>query len=351
MGWRNLPGGRGAAISILCLAAAVLPSIAPASRLAGFPSAASSDSAAAAAPTPAPDTSAPPEPPVQLVLGELTNRSAPVPAGPTTFVPILLYHYIRINPNPADRVGFNLSTPPAMFFAQMQYLSDHSFHVLSLHQAVEAIRQHRPLPSRPVVLTFDDGYADFLTAAVPAMRAHGFTATDFVISGRMGVTGFMSPAQVLAADGMGFNIGAHTVDHYALAALPPARASWEMRQSKLALESLLGHPVIDFAYPYGSYNAYDTTEARRLGFETAASTLTGMVHTAGQLMFLSRVRIGGAMSLSTYARLIGGPAPSHAESTAAGPAPSPTPTPTRVPTATPSALPIATPSKSPALVR
>jgi len=252
--------------------------------------------------------SAPPASPALLAL-ELTSKKAPIPAGPSTVIPILLYHYIRVNPVPTDRVGFNLSTPPAMFAAQMQYLDDHGFHVMSLHAAVLAIRQHQPLPSRPVVITFDDGYADFFTAAVPVMRAHGFTATEFVISGRMDVPGFLSATQVQAADQMGFTIGAHTVDHYALAGLAPARASWEMRHSKLALESLLGHPVIDFAYPYGSYNSYAIGQAVALGFETAVSTLTGNVHTAAQLMYLSRLRVGGAMSLATFAHMVGGPAP------------------------------------------
>jgi len=52
-------------------------------------------------------------------IGELASGAAPSPSGPTTYVPILLYHYIRINPNPGDRVGFGLSTPPAMFRAEM----------------------------------------------------------------------------------------------------------------------------------------------------------------------------------------------------------------------------------------
>src|SRR4030088_3603267 len=103
-----------------------------------------------------------------------------------------------------------------------------------------AIKNHSGLPSRPVVLTFDDGYADFFTAAVPVLQSHGFTATSFVITGRMGRGGFMTPNQVVAADGMGFTIGAHTVDHVPLAAQPATRASWEIRQSKLTLEGLLG---------------------------------------------------------------------------------------------------------------
>jgi peptidoglycan/xylan/chitin deacetylase (PgdA/CDA1 family) len=259
-----------------------------------------------------------PPSPQPLIIAELIPKKAPVPSGPVTYVPILYYHYIRVNPNPRDRVGFSLSTPPAMFRAQMQYLADHGFHVISLHEAVVAVRNHSGLPSRPVVLTFDDGYADFFTAAVPVLQSHGFTATSFVISGRMGRGGFMTPSQVVAADGMGFTIGAHTVDHVALAAQPPARAVWEMRQSKLALEELLGHPIVDFAYPYGSFNPYDMAQAKTLGFETAVSTLYGSLHSAGQLFELSRMRIGGGLPLTSFAHVVGGPPPTAAEVLLAG---------------------------------
>ena len=254
----------------------------------------------------------------QLLADELQPSRAPLPAGPVTWVPILYYHYIRINPNPRDRVGFGLSTPPAMFAMQMQYLADHGFHVISLHQAVLAIRNHSGLPSRPVVLTFDDGYADFFTTAIPILRSHAFTATDFVISGRMGRYSFMTPSQVLAADRMGFTVGAHTVDHVALAAQLPGRASWEIRASKSMLESLLGHPVLDFAYPYGSFNQYDEAQARADGFECAVSTLYGAYHSAGQLFYLSRERIGGGLTLASFANIVGGPLPTTAELHGAG---------------------------------
>jgi len=248
-----------------------------------------------------------------LLLGVLTSRKASIPAGPVTYVPVLYYHYIRVNPNPRDRVGFGLSTPPAAFRAQMQYLADHGFHVIPLHQAVVAIQHHSALPSRPVVLTFDDGYADFFTTAVPILQSHGFTATSFVISGRMGWGGYMTPSQIVATDGIGFTIGAHTVDHVALAAQAPARASWEMKQSELTLEALLGHPVLDFAYLYGSFNGYDLAQAKSLGFETAVSTLSGTWHAAAQLFELSRVRVGGGLPLASFAHLLGGPPPTAAE--------------------------------------
>jgi peptidoglycan/xylan/chitin deacetylase (PgdA/CDA1 family) len=266
-----------------------------------------------------------PTPTAAALLGELVAKKAPLPLGPVTYVPILYYHYIRINPNPRDRVGFGLSTPPAAFRAQMQYLADHGFHVVSLHQAVMAIHDHGRLPSRSLVLTFDDGYADFFSNAVPILQSYGFTATSFVITGRMGWGGYMTPSQIVAADNMGFTIGAHTVDHVALAAQVPARASWEIRQSKLTLETLLGHPVRDFAYPYGSFNLYDMAQARSLGFETAVSTVPGTWHSSGQLFELSRVRVGGGLPLASFANLVGGPRPTSAELAGAGAPTSPTP--------------------------
>jgi peptidoglycan/xylan/chitin deacetylase (PgdA/CDA1 family) len=281
------------------------------------------------------------------VLAEVAPSKAPVPFGPATYVPILYYHYIRINPNPRDRTGFSLSTPPAMFRSQMQYLANHGFHVISLHDAVVAIRNHSSLPSRPIVLTFDDGYADFFTTAIPILQSHGFTATTFVITGRMGWGGFMTPDQVVAADGMGFSIGAHTVDHVMLAGQAPARATWEMNQSKLTLEALLGHPVLDFAYPYGSFNQYDMAQAKSLGFETAASTMYGAVHSAGQLFELSRMRIGGGLPLTYFAHVVGGPQPTSEDFNGTGGSTTTAPTPTPAPAPNPTPIPWPTPTPSP----
>jgi peptidoglycan/xylan/chitin deacetylase (PgdA/CDA1 family) len=198
-----------------------------------------------------------------------------------------------------------------------------------------------------VVLTFDDGYADFFTTAVPILQSHGFTATTFVITGRMGWGGYMTPSQIVAADGMGFTIGAHTVDHVALAAQAPARASWEIKQSKQTLEALLGHPVLDFAYPYGSFNLYDMAQAKGVAFETAVSTLPGAWHAAAQLFELSRVRIGGGLPLAYFANLVGGPPPTSAELASAGAAPTSAPATSPTPGASPTSSPPAPPTPSP----
>src|SRR5437763_2351139 len=95
---------------------------------------------------------------------ELRPRQAPttavpqavIPPGlPSVHVPILEYHYIRVNPNPRDRLGFNLSVTPASFKAQMSWLSAHQYHAIDLADLRAYLAGQVYLPSRPVVLTFD----------------------------------------------------------------------------------------------------------------------------------------------------------------------------------------------------
>jgi peptidoglycan/xylan/chitin deacetylase (PgdA/CDA1 family) len=228
----------------------------------------------------------------------------------TTYVPVLMYHYIRINRNPRDRMGFALSVTPAMFHAQLDYLARNHFRVLGLQDVAWAMRTQHPLPPRSVVLTFDDGYADFYSAAAPELRKYGFTATTYVVTGFVGRPGYLTWPQVSELDHQGFTIGAHTVHHVALGRLPLAQASWEMAQCRATLEAVLGHPVTQLAYPFGSFTGAVARRARDLGFETATSTLPGAWHPGWELWSLHRLRVSGYASLWDFARLVGGPSPS-----------------------------------------
>jgi peptidoglycan/xylan/chitin deacetylase (PgdA/CDA1 family) len=99
------------------------------------------------------------------------------------------------------------------------------------------------------------------------------------------------------------------MNHVALARVPRSQAKAEMSQSKQALEQMLGHPVVEFAYPYGSFNGYLAGQARAMGFESAASTMPGAVHEPAELWWLHRQRVSGWTSLSSFAGLVNGPRP------------------------------------------
>ncbi len=208
-------------------------------------------------------------------------------------VPILMYHYIRVNPVPDDRVGAGLSVTPEHFSAQMDALAARGVHSITPTQLVYAMQVGAPLPPNPVILTFDDGYADFATTAVPILVAHHFVAVSYVITGKIGTPNYMTAEQLKQVEAVGMVIGAHTVHHLALAKVSPASANAEIVQSKAALEQLLGHPVVDFCYPFGSFNAQVVAMVQAAGFLDAVTTVAGLSHPPATVFTLTRQRVGG----------------------------------------------------------
>jgi peptidoglycan/xylan/chitin deacetylase (PgdA/CDA1 family) len=233
-------------------------------------------------------------------------------------VPILMYHYVRVNPIHWDRLGFSLSVTPADFARQLDLLRSTGFHSISLGQLMDAIEHGATLPAHPVVLTFDDGYSDFADVAVPQLLAHGFTATDFVVSGFVGHSGYMSAAQVVAVHRLGMTIGAHTIHHANLAITAPWLAQIEIAQSRRDLEQLIGVPVTDFAYPSGKFDSAVLAMVAAAGYRDAVTTIEGVASDAGHRLLLPRVRVSGGEMFADFAKALGIlPAGAPADSTPA----------------------------------
>jgi peptidoglycan/xylan/chitin deacetylase (PgdA/CDA1 family) len=228
--------------------------------------------------------------------------NAQIPIGRTTVrVPILMYHYIRVPPDPAaDHLGWGLSTSPADFRQQMDYLDLNGFHPVTLTELRAYLAGRQPLPDRPVVLTFDDGYADLYTEAFPVLKRHHFKAVAYIVSGFLGRAGTnVTPDQVKEMDAYGVEIGAHTVNHVDLTKSGGSLAS-EVQGSKSTLEAVVGHPVLDFCYPAGRYNATVIEAVRAAGFESATTTQSGAAHTLDDRFAWSRIRVSGSESLADF---------------------------------------------------
>jgi peptidoglycan/xylan/chitin deacetylase (PgdA/CDA1 family) len=220
-------------------------------------------------------------------------------------VPILEYHYIRVNPNPRDRLGFNLSVTPANFRAQMSWLSAHQYHAIDLAELRGYFAGQVYLPSRPVVLTFDDGYEDFYATAWPILRALGFPAVSYVVPGFLGRRGYLTAGQVVQLDRAGVEIGSHTVHHLDLTSADPLTLRIELEASKSDLEQLLGHPVLDFCYPSGRFDAAVEAAVEAAGYQSATTEQPGTSHSwAGRLAW-TRVRVAGGEQLSAFRASLG----------------------------------------------
>jgi peptidoglycan/xylan/chitin deacetylase (PgdA/CDA1 family) len=219
-------------------------------------------------------------------------------------VPILTYHYIRINPDRFDRLGFALSVTPADFAAQMDWLKESGYHPITAGDLSAYLRGARGLPSKPVILTFDDGYADFYTTALPILRAHDFRATAYVVSGFVGWPNYMTAAQVLEADRSGIEIGSHTVNHPNLTNLSYGSVRAQLTDSKRFLEHLLGHPVTSFCYPSGKVNSMVAWQVADVGYDSATTTVFGFRHTLADRYIWTRLRVSGGETRDQFAAAI-----------------------------------------------
>ena len=214
-------------------------------------------------------------------------------------VPILMYHYISANPKwPDDLLRTRLSVPPKQFAAQLDYLQRAGYTTITLDDLTAALRDGAPLPGKPLILTFDDGYEDFYTNAYPLLQQYNDKATIYIISHKVGLQGYMTWEQLreLAASPL-ITIGAHTRTHPALATLS-AEQSWEeMAGSKTDLEGELGIAVRHLAYPYGSFSATTLEQVQQIGFDTAVTTHEGLSHSLDHILALRRVRVNGGAGL------------------------------------------------------
>jgi len=229
-------------------------------------------------------------------------------------VPVLMYHYIRINPVASDRLGYNLSITPADFAAQMEWIVTNGFHTIFPSELTAAITQGAPLPTKPIVLTFDDGYRDFYDQAWPVLKRFGLKSssaviTNFADKGDRGDVMYMNWNMIRELDQSGMvEIASHTQSHPDLTRVSVGNRWLELSKSKEIIEQQLGHPCNTFVYPSGKYDGATVSDARRAGYQIAFTTNEGKVRVpqdSGPILTLPRVRIAGGTTLAGFAKGIG----------------------------------------------
>lgn len=183
----------------------------------------------------------------------------------------LLYHNVGPHRSGTYR---SLVVSPSVFERQISTLAARGYTGISAKRWLEGLRG-RDLPSKPVVLTFDDGFSDFIQHGAPVLERYGFGATIFVVTDLLGDEDEwlrregQAPQKLLSADQVrsladrGFDIGAHSRTHADLTGLSPHDLEAELRGSRDTLESLLQSSIESFAYPYGYHNATVVQVARK----------------------------------------------------------------------------------------
>lgn len=217
----------------------------------------------------------------------------PIYYGRTVRVPILYYHYIGNNPNPADKARDALEVTPDKFDAQMGYLASNGYHTITFDTLYAILKGTGAVPSNPIILTFDDGYIDFYYNAYPILRKYNLHATSFIPTGLMDQGYYLHWSQIKEMDQSGLiSFEAHSVNHSNLTALSADQVRYQVTESKKVLERQLGHPVKFMAYPYGSSNPTDWQIVKDAGYLGAAGTWYSTMQSEGTIFNMPRERIG-----------------------------------------------------------
>jgi peptidoglycan/xylan/chitin deacetylase (PgdA/CDA1 family) len=224
-------------------------------------------------------------------------------------IPILMYH--QVTPRPLPVLQKYVVTPKA-FAAQMKWLGMTGYVPITLDALIAHRTGRSPVPSRPIVITFDDGFQDCVDYAVPIMRALGFTAMFYLVAGLVGKNSrwllsergielpLMDWTAARGLEGSGFQCGSHTMNHPRLADLPPAACRNELLNSRCLLEDRLGHEVRHLAYPFGSFNERVRDLAAEAGYRSASSVRIGLSPPSDDSLALHRVHVTGQDSLLDF---------------------------------------------------
>jgi peptidoglycan/xylan/chitin deacetylase (PgdA/CDA1 family) len=228
-------------------------------------------------------------------------------------VPILMYHEIATRTETKSR----LAVDPASFAEQLGSLYEGGFHALTAREVASSLASEEPrLPERPVVITFDDGYADFHSRALPLLVEYGFAATVFVTTGWVAEIGgrpgtappgrMLSWSQIEEASGCGIEFAAHSHTHPQFDRLSEPTLQKELTDSKVELEDRLGVPVTGLAYPFGYSNNRVREVARQLAYGYGCAVRNAMAIAGSDLFALPRLTVARSTTLSVFRQLVQG---------------------------------------------
>jgi len=213
---------------------------------------------------------------------------------------ILCYHHIAKTSMKNKLKRFYVS--PQDFARQMEYLYKNKYSVFQLGELAEILKAKKNIPSKSVILTFDDGYRSFLNSAKDILKSYGFKATIFIPTGKIGSVndwdeGAKDDINIMSWDEIrflsvhGFSFHSHTVNHVELPSLSDPDIMDELERSKQTLESALNQREHFFCYPCSKFNEHLKYLVKEAGYTCACTSMPGKNDKTTDLFLLKRIEV------------------------------------------------------------
>lgn len=245
------------------------------------------------APTPT-ETPTPTPTPKRLTFTEMNALY-----GPCVHLPVLMYHHIQSLEAAKEKNQVSLTVTPEYLRSHLEYLKLKGYNMIYMSDLVNFFDQGTPISPKSILLTFDDGYDDFATNALPILRELGFKGTVFIPTGLMDNPGYLSWATIADIASSGdIMFSNHTWSHRNVGSDRGAIENEITTADMQLTEHNLNSPKV-FAYPYGLESSYAKDVLEGLGYKLAFSTKPGSTQCKKQRFDLQRIRIGNT-SLASY---------------------------------------------------
>ena len=218
--------------------------------------------------------------------------------GPCAYVPTLMYHHIQNMDRAQAENHASLTVSPDNFRGHLQYLSDRGYNFISMQNLADFFDGGTGLPAKPILLTFDDGYKDFVTDALPILKEFGAKATVFTPTGLLENPGYMTWNDANDANISGVLVANHTWSHKNVGAAND-EVTHEITTADTQLKDHnLNNPKV-FSYPYGLESNFAINLIKNMDYKLAFTTKPGSILCKQLRLELPRIRIGNT-NISAY---------------------------------------------------
>jgi len=217
-------------------------------------------------------------------------------------VPVLCYHHIKDVPVlPKSSIGYTVTYQT--FKNHMKVLADSGYHTVLPDQLYEYLVYGKPLPEKPVMITFDDTHLEQFTIGAAEMHKHNFKGTFFIMNISIGRKHYMSKEQIRQLSDDGNFIEAHTWDHHKVNGYTDADWDKQLNEAIRKLQTITGKPVEYFAYPFGIWDKAAIQELQKRGIKMAFQ-LSAKRDSAQPLYTVRRTLVPGTWTMKTFFKAV-----------------------------------------------